>query len=94
MSNEGTNFGWQPDTPLMFTKRQASLLLSLSVNTVSNLIKTKQLTARKVGSKVLIPRSSIEAFTRHDHKTGEEGRKYRAKPGRYRRALARPGGMT
>jgi excisionase family DNA binding protein len=78
MSDE-TNFGWQPDAPLMFTKRQSSLLLSLSLNTISNLIKTKQLVARKVGSKVLIPRSSIEAFTRRDHRTGEEGRKHRAK---------------
>jgi excisionase family DNA binding protein len=77
--SEETNFGWQPDTPLMFTRRQASLLLSLSVNTIGNLIKTKQLIGRKVGRKVLIPRSSIEAFTRRDHKTGEEGRKHRAK---------------
>jgi excisionase family DNA binding protein len=77
--SEETNFGWRSDTPLMFTKRQASLLLSLSVNTVSNLIKTKQLIGRKVGSKVLIPRSSIEAFTRRDHRTGEEGRRLRAR---------------
>jgi excisionase family DNA binding protein len=79
MSDEATRLEWTPSAPLMFTRKQAAFLLSLSVNTVGNLLKTKQLVGRRVGSKVLIPRSSIEAFTRRDHRTGQEGRKLRVK---------------
>jgi|HubBroStandDraft_1064217.scaffolds.fasta_scaffold10947_5 hypothetical protein len=70
---------WMPQTPLLCTRKQTAFLLSVCVNTVGNLLRSKQLVGRKVGSKTLITRSSIEAFIRKDHKTGEEGRKHRAK---------------
>jgi excisionase family DNA binding protein len=47
---------------LAYTKKEASSLISVSVRTIDNLIATKELTARHVGRRVIIPHSSLMAL--------------------------------
>lgn len=60
---------WQPDTPLLFTVEQAAKVLSLSVRTVERLLFRRELVSRKIGGATRIPRDSLIAFCRKDHKT-------------------------
>lgn len=55
--------------PLMHTKSEAASLLRVCPRTIDNLIAAKELIARKVGRRVLIPRTSLLSFIRHDHAT-------------------------
>jgi excisionase family DNA binding protein len=52
---------------LLLSKRDAALALSLSVRTVENLIRRKELTARRVGRRTLVLASSLATFARRDH---------------------------
>ena len=54
---------------LLLSKKEASAALSVSVRTIENLIFRKELSARKVGRRTLIPLRSLEAFARKDHPT-------------------------
>jgi excisionase family DNA binding protein len=54
---------------LLVSKREAASALSVSVRTVENLIRRKELLARKIGRRTLIPLSALESFARRDHKT-------------------------
>lgn len=58
---------WEPSAPLMLSVFQAHVLLGLCEKTVRNLIDAGELTARRVGDRLLIPRSAIEVFIRKDH---------------------------
>jgi excisionase family DNA binding protein len=60
--------------PLVYSVEELAVALTLCTRTVRNLIRTRALVSRKVGRRVLIPRSSVEAFLRKDHSTGEERR--------------------
>jgi excisionase family DNA binding protein len=60
---------WTPDAPLLLTKRQAALLLNVSERTIGNLLASKQLVRRRIGSRCLITRSSVESFVKRDHPT-------------------------
>src|SRR6266851_8454933 len=51
---------------LLVSKKDAALMLSVSVRTVENLIAVKRLVARKLGRRTLIPRSSIEQLAKRD----------------------------
>jgi excisionase family DNA binding protein len=51
---------------LLLDKKEAARLLSLCVRTVDNLITAKKLTARKIGSRTLITRASVEKLARGD----------------------------
>jgi excisionase family DNA binding protein len=66
------NPNWQPDAPLMFSVFQTHVLLGLCEKTIRNLIDAGELTARRVGDRLLIPRSSIESFIKRDHVTRKE----------------------
>jgi excisionase family DNA binding protein len=57
------------DNQLLLNKREAAHALSVSVRTVDNLIGNKELTVRRVGRRVLIPRRALEDFARRDHLT-------------------------
>lgn len=57
------------DDQIFLSKREAARMLSISVRTVDNLIGRKELSARRVGRRVLIPRKALEEFTRRDHPT-------------------------
>jgi excisionase family DNA binding protein len=50
---------------ILLSKRDAAL--SLSVRTIENLIARKELIARRVGRRCLIPAASLEAFAKRDH---------------------------
>jgi excisionase family DNA binding protein len=55
--------------PLLFTIEQAAKLLSLSERTVERLLFRRELISRKIGGATRIPRDSLIAFCRKDHKT-------------------------
>jgi excisionase family DNA binding protein len=52
---------------LLISKREAAQALGVSIRTVENFIRRKELTARRIGRRTLIPLASLEAFARHDH---------------------------
>lgn len=71
MTETTTQVEWMPDAPLMLSIIQASFLIGVSPRTTKRLIARRELVARKVGSRTLIPRSSIESFLKRNHETGE-----------------------
>jgi excisionase family DNA binding protein len=54
---------------ILISRRETSRLLSISLRTVDNLIASKQLVVRRIGSRALISRKSVEEFARRDHIT-------------------------
>lgn len=56
-------------TQLLFTRKEASKLLSISVRSVDYLLSNGELASRRVGRKVLIPRASLTRFAGSDHLT-------------------------
>jgi excisionase family DNA binding protein len=52
---------------VLYTKREAAQLLSISLRSVDYLIFNRQLPARRIGRRVLVHRDSIEQFARRDH---------------------------
>lgn len=52
---------------LLYGKREAAQLLSVSVRTLDNLIARKELCVRRCGRRVLISRRALEEFARRDH---------------------------
>jgi excisionase family DNA binding protein len=59
---------WRPE-PALWTKEQAAAYLNVSVRTIGNLLRRRELVRRKIGSRTLIPKTSIEAFLKRDHPT-------------------------
>ncbi len=57
---------------LLVSKKEAARLLGVCVRTVEGFVSRKQLTARKIGRRVLIPFSAIEQFAKRDHATSEQ----------------------
>lgn len=56
--------------PILVSKRDAAILLSISLRTLDSLIARRCLPVRNVGKRVLIPYSALEAFAKSDHETG------------------------
>lgn len=54
---------------LLFGRRTAARLLSVSLRTLDNVIRSKELEVRRIGRRVLISRKSLEQFARRDHST-------------------------
>jgi len=52
---------------VLYTKREAAQLLSISLRSIDYLIFNQQLPARRIGRRVLVHRDSIEQFARRDH---------------------------
>jgi len=52
---------------LMFSRRETAETLGVSLRMVDILIGNKQLVARRVGRRVLVPLLSLEQFVRRDH---------------------------
>jgi excisionase family DNA binding protein len=65
--------------PLAYTVDEVATALRVSPRTIRNLLREGELVRRKVGSRTIIPRTSVEAFLRKDHATGEGKRKARRK---------------
>lgn len=51
------------------SKQEAANLLGVSLRTIDRLIALKELPVRRLGRRVLIPRTSLESFLRNDHPT-------------------------
>ncbi|MGB9069373.1 MAG: helix-turn-helix domain-containing protein [Candidatus Acidiferrales bacterium] len=56
-----------PTEKVLYTKREAAQLLSISLRSLDYLIFSQQLPARRIGRRVLVHRDSIEQFARLDH---------------------------
>ena len=52
---------------LLYTKREAAHLLSLSVRSIDYLITNREIASRRVGKRVLIHGDVIEQFAKRDH---------------------------
>jgi excisionase family DNA binding protein len=65
------NNTFQPE-PALYSKQQAAVFLGVGVRTVEALLANKQLVKRKIGSRTLIPLTSLRAFLLKDHETGEK----------------------
>ena len=52
---------------ILISKRDSAKMLSISLRSLDYLIASKQLTARRIGKRVLIPRRALEEFARRDH---------------------------
>ena len=52
---------------LLVRKRDAAALLSISPRALDYLIANKQITTRRIGSRVLIPMTELQKFSRADH---------------------------
>jgi excisionase family DNA binding protein len=57
------------NTKLLLSKKDAASALSVSVRTVENLIARKELVARRIGGRTLVPATVLETFVKRDHET-------------------------
>ena len=64
-----------PEAPLLLSVEQVAVLLNLSPRTVKRLLALRELVPRKIGSRTLVPRTSVEAFLKRDHQTETEKQK-------------------
>ena len=62
--------------PILISKREAAKTLSISLRSLDYLLASKEICARRIGRRVLIPRRALEEFARRDHPmpTRKEGR--------------------
>ena len=56
---------------ILISKKETARLLGVSLRTVDNLIARRELSVRRVGRRVLVPRHVLEKFCRRDHVTRE-----------------------
>lgn len=54
---------------LLYDRKSAALQLSISVRSLDYLISKKELVVRRMGKKILIPRSELVKFARKEHKS-------------------------
>jgi excisionase family DNA binding protein len=59
----------QTSGPIALSKQEAAQMLGVSVRTVDRLIALKELRVRRLGRRVLVPRTSLEMLIRADHPT-------------------------
>lgn len=52
---------------LLVGRKEAADMLSISARALDYLVANKQLTTRRIGSRVLIPVSDLQRFVRADH---------------------------
>jgi excisionase family DNA binding protein len=55
------------DNKLLVSRQEAAQMLSISERGLDYLIANKHLIARRIGSRVLIPVSELQRFSRRDH---------------------------
>jgi excisionase family DNA binding protein len=59
--------GLPSDDKLLVGRQEAAELLSISQRALDYLVANKQLQVRRIGTRVLIPRSELHRFVRGDH---------------------------
>lgn len=64
---------------IAFSKVEAARALGLSLRTIDNLIAAKELVARRIGRRVVIPVTSLQTLIRSDRPTGRRQSKLAAK---------------
>lgn len=69
-----TNPTFRPE-PALYSKQQSAIFLGVSVRTIEALLKQGELVRRKIGTRTLIPVTSLRAFLTKDHPTGEAGKR-------------------
>ena len=57
----------EPDTRLLVGRHEAAKMLSISERALDYLIANKQLSARRIGSRVLLSVSELQRYARADH---------------------------
>jgi len=70
MANE-FNPAFVPE-PALYSTEQAAIFLGVSPRTIKNLLHIGHLVKRKIGSRTLIPVTSLRAFLTKDHPTHEK----------------------
>ena len=56
-----------PEEKLLVGREEAAEMLSISRRAIDYLLSQKQLTFRRIGSRVLVPVSDLKRFSRADH---------------------------
>ena len=56
--------------PLLLSRQVAAKMLSISVRALDYLVAGKQITTRRIGSRVLIPATEVRRMAREDHPFG------------------------
>lgn len=56
-----------PPQKLLYSKKEAAYLLSISLRKLDYLISQGKLVVRKIGTKVLIPKAVLTDFSKGDH---------------------------
>lgn len=59
---------------LLISKDDAAAMLSVSLRTIDNLVRAKELRPRRIGRRLLFTRTELERFSRGDHSTGNRDR--------------------
>jgi excisionase family DNA binding protein len=62
-----------PVEKLLLSKKESAAALGISVRSVENFIRRKELPARKLGRRTLIPLTALQQFARRDHETRSVG---------------------
>jgi excisionase family DNA binding protein len=58
--------------PILISKKDTAVVLSVSVRTVQNLIARKQLPTRRIGRRCMVPYRAVVEFARRDHPSAGE----------------------
>jgi excisionase family DNA binding protein len=56
-----------PNAKLLVSRREAAVIVSLSLRSIDGLLASKQLPFRKIGTRTLIPLAALQKFARADH---------------------------
>jgi excisionase family DNA binding protein len=56
-----------PNAKLLVSRREAAVIVSLSLRSIDALLASKQLPFRKIGTRTLIPLAALQKFARADH---------------------------
>ena len=59
---------------ILISKDAAAAMLSVSLRTIDNLVRAKELRPRRIGRRLLFTRTELERFSRGDHGTGNRDR--------------------
>ena len=59
-----------PFPKLMYSKREAAEMLSISIRTLDYLITNNRITIRRIGKRILIQHQELVRFSKQDHQTG------------------------
>jgi excisionase family DNA binding protein len=55
------------DDKLYYSRQESAYLLSVSIRTIDHKVASKELRAKRIGRRILIPRTELERFIRNDH---------------------------